>query len=332
MSPSADPPRQLAALFKRLRSRHGEPQPESALPPGLDDLYDPLVHLFVYSFLLWDSSASAARSLLKKIRENFVDYNELRVALPDEIALVFGERTSRCHERALRLRSALHDLFKREHSLSLARLNDLGKREARAYLESLDGTPAYVSARVFLLGLGGHAIPVDQRLADLLAAEDVLSEDVTDADSAAAWLERQIRAGDAVTSHLLFQAWSDDEGSNPRRDRRLVGPDFLPEPVAPPPAEPTSLDTRADTKPETRPEARPESKSDPRPDPRPEGRAENRADPKADKPDSKSSKADAPRKSKSAPKPKPDTKSDSKPESKPKPAKPKPDSSRPARS
>lgn len=230
MSPS-DPSKGLAALLKKLKSKHGEIAPE-APPAAIDEGLDPLVLQLVFAFLLWDATAPQARTLLKRLRENFVDFNELRVALPDEIAAVVGDRYPRCHERSLRLRATLQDIFKREHGLTLTRLADMGKREARAYLDSLEGMPAYVSARVFLLGLGGHAVPVDQRLADLLAAEDVLSEEVTDAETAATWLERQIKAGEGVQAHLLFQAWSDEEGSTPRRDRRVFGPDFSPGVVA----------------------------------------------------------------------------------------------------
>jgi len=230
---SQDPAKLLQALLKKLSNRYGEQQAEP-LTAGVDEGVDPMLHLFVYSFLLWDASTGQARAALKRIRETFVDYNELRIAFADEIAAAFGERYPRGYERALRLRSSLHDIFRREHSLSLQSLTELSKREARTYLDSIDGTPAYVSARVLSLGLGGHAIPVDQRIADLLAAEAVLGDDVTDADSAASWLERQIRAGDATSVALILQAWSDDQGAAPRRERRADLPDFSP-PELPPP-------------------------------------------------------------------------------------------------
>ncbi|MBS0188265.1 MAG: hypothetical protein JSS51_09360 [Planctomycetes bacterium] len=230
---SQDPAKLLQALLKKLSNRYGEQQAEP-LGAGVDEGVDPLLHLFVYSFLLWDASTGQARAALKRIRETFVDYNELRIAFADEIAAAFGERYPRGYERALRLRSSLHDIFRREHSLSLQRLSELSKREARAYLDSIEGAPAYVAARTMLLGLGGHAIPVDQRIADLLASEAVLGDDVTDADSAASWLERQIRAGEATTVALVLQSWSDDQGAAPRRDRRADLPDFSP-PELPPP-------------------------------------------------------------------------------------------------
>lgn len=239
MSPT-DPSKALNALLKKLSSRYPDAAPEP-LGAGVEEGVDPLLHLFVYSFLLWDATSGQARAAMKRLRDNFVDFNELRVAFADEIAASFGERYPRGYERALRLRSSLHDIFKREHALTLNRLSELSKREARGYLESLDGTPAYVASRVFLLGLGGHAIPVDQRIADLLAEEAVLSDDVTDAETAASWLERQVRAGEAAHAQTILQAWSDDEGAMPKRDRRADAPDFSP-PEIPPPLESTTPD------------------------------------------------------------------------------------------
>ncbi len=232
MSPT-DPSKALASLLKKLSSRYPDAAPEP-LGAGVEEGVDPLLHLYVYSFLLWDATSGQARAALKRLRDNFVDFNELRVAFADEIAASFGERYPRGYERALRLRSSLHDIFNREHALTLGRIAELSKREARGYLESLDGTPAYVASRVFLLGLGGHAIPVDQRIADLLAEEAVLSDDVTDADSAASWLERHVRAGEASHTATILQAWSDDEGAMPKRDRRADAPDFSPPEIPPP--------------------------------------------------------------------------------------------------
>lgn len=241
---STDPAKALAALLKKLAARYPAAAPEP-LNAGLDEGVDPMLNLYVQSFLVWDASTGQARAAMKRLRETFVDFNELRIAFADEIAAAFGERYPRGYERALRLRSGLHDIFRREHSLSLSRLSELSKREARGYLESLDGTPAYVASRVFLFGLGGHAMPVDQRIADLLAGEAILGDDVTDAESAAAWLERQVRAGDGVHVGSLLQAWSDDEGATPKRERRPDVPVFAPPDLTEPVPDATPQDTKA---------------------------------------------------------------------------------------
>lgn len=166
-----------------------------------------LRHL-VFAMLMWEATAAAAAPAYRKLKHAFVDFNELRVALPHEVAQVIGESYPKAEERAARLKSMLLDVHRREHSLSVAKLLDVGKREARLYLESLDGAPAYAAARVFLVALGGHAIPVDERLRVLLVREKSAEEGLTP-EQAASWAERQIKAGDALAAHVALQLWAD---------------------------------------------------------------------------------------------------------------------------
>ena len=84
----------------------------------------------------------------------------------------------------------------------------MNKRDARAYLLSLEGVPTFVAARVILLGLGGHAFPVDTRLVKLLAAEDVLEPKLSP-ETATGRMERMLRAGEATSAYLAIESWAD---------------------------------------------------------------------------------------------------------------------------
>jgi len=212
------------------RESSSREEPVFATPAAAEE--DPLVQELVFSFLLWDASTTQARNLMKRLCETFVDLNELRVCLADELAEVFGDRYPRAWERAQRLRATLHDLYKREHGMRLSHLAQSGKRDTRGYLDSLDGIPAFVAARMFLLGFGGHAIPCDSRLVELLADEGAIDKDMTDPADAGSWLERQIRAADAQEAGLLLQAWSDEKGSAPKREKRPLDPYGLEQAVA----------------------------------------------------------------------------------------------------
>mgnify|MGYP005838595753 CR=1 FL=1 len=220
MSTSDAGVRRLTALLKKLRGK----APEASLPAGVagpagDEMLvgvDAGVHRLLHSMLLWEASSSQAKGALRRLREAFVDANELRVSMPDEIACVLGEKYPRGEERAARLRLVLHDVYKRHHALTLAPLAQAGKREARAALESLEGIPHYAAARVFLLEFGGHAVPCDERLRTLLVGERVLEESLS-VEAASGWLERHIRAEDAPEAHAALQAWSDEHGTSARR-------------------------------------------------------------------------------------------------------------------
>lgn len=216
MTTSAGSTRKLAGLLKRLRPKFPSTGPIEPACGGTGEC-DIVEHL-VYAMVLWEASSGQARAAFKRLRDTTVDLNELRVCVPEEIAGMLGERYPLAAERALRLRSVLHDVFVRQHRLTLALLRTMGKRDARAFLESLDGIPHFAAARVTLLALQGHAVPVDDRLRDLLAASGVVAPGVT-AEQAAGWLERHVKGEDLAETCCLLQAWSDEEGHTPRRER-----------------------------------------------------------------------------------------------------------------
>lgn len=195
-------------LIRKLREHHGPVTPTQLS----------LIDQFVWSFLVWEASLAEAERALRKIQSNVVDYNELRVCLPEETVGIIGPRYPRAQERAMRLRAGLQDIYLREHIVSLDHLADAPKRTARQYLDTLDGVPAFVAGRVFLLGLGGHALPLDERLVEKLKEYQMLEEDTT-VERAIAALERHVKAEDAPETHLLLVAWASDENGGPRIPR-----------------------------------------------------------------------------------------------------------------
>lgn len=263
----SDPSRNLASLLKKLRSKYRSeaeappaPAPADAPPGESTDAGPPPedpVQAMVFSFLLWECSTTQARAAHRRLSDAFVDFNELRIALASEIAAALGEKYPLSIERASRLKAALHDVFKREHAVTLGQLHAAGKRESRAYLESLDGVPTFVSSRVFLLSLGGHALPVDDRLLALLRGERALPEDVADADEACGWLERQLRAGEAAEAASLLQAWSDDVGTPPKREPAWQTPPAKPTPARREPKDKNPSKAKASNKPKAEGDARP---------------------------------------------------------------------------
>ncbi len=216
MSTSDAGVRKLASLLKKLRAKAPEASAPGPLGEEMLSGVDAGVHRLLHSLLLWEASSAQAKGALRRLREAFVDANELRVSMADEIACVLGEKYPRGEERAARLRLVLHDVYKRHHALTLAPLAQAGKREARAALESLEGIPHYAAARVFLLEFGGHAVPCDERLRTLLVGERVLEGSLS-IEAASGWLERHIRAEDAPEAHAALQTWSDEHGTSARK-------------------------------------------------------------------------------------------------------------------
>lgn len=195
----------LRSLLDELEQRLTPVAPTPFPPP---EGVDALVHLVLYSLLLWESSPDAARRALTSLYDAIIDPNELRVALPDEILAWIGGRDAAARDRSARMRAVLNDIYRREHIVSLERLASVSKREVREYLDSLEGMPSFVAARVTLFGFGGHAVPTDSRLIERLAAGGALDTAASPQD-AERWLERQIRASDAEHTALLLEAWRD---------------------------------------------------------------------------------------------------------------------------
>lgn len=222
----SDRAKMLTRLLTRLREKY-EPiaTPTSPVDGPCACHNDPVLRELIRSMLLAGATSAKAEAALRKIDSACVDINEFRVCTYEEMTRIIGPGYPGAQDRCERMRSALGELYKREHKLALAHLRDKPKREARAYLESLTGASGFAAARVALVQLGAHAVPVDARLLELLVAAKVVDPEMTP-ESAGAWLERTIPAGEALAAHALLQAWSDDgagvrlESSKPKPERR----------------------------------------------------------------------------------------------------------------
>ena len=191
--------KKLNSLIRKLKARH----------KNLEFLeYAPTTQL-VMAFLQADSSRRKAEQAYDALMEEMVDNNELRVSHTREIVEVLGEQYPRVHWRVERMREALNEVYRREHDIQMTKAAAMNKKDQRHYLDTLPGITPYAAASVMLLSFGGHAIPVDDKLAALLVREGIVDEDLGPAEIEALLL-RQFKAGEpAVEAHLLLQAWSD---------------------------------------------------------------------------------------------------------------------------
>ena len=183
--------------MKKVGSSEGLPSAGEHASPR-----DPIAVL-IFSYLLWESTTKQADDAMRKVMGAIVDFNELRVSLPNEIAGLIGARYPLAIERAQRLKLSLQSIYLDQHAVSLDHLAEKGKRESKAFMEGLEGIPPYVSARVLQRCFGVHLIPVDDRLVDLMVDAKVFSE-VVDSAEASSWLSRQVKSqeGDSVSDAL----------------------------------------------------------------------------------------------------------------------------------
>jgi endonuclease III len=204
---AADHGRKLKSLLRKI------PAAEERIFP---DANDPVAAL-VQSFLLADATVDKALAAYAKLRESVVDFNDLRISMPEEIAGLLGPRYPRGLDRCERLRAVLRNIYVREHEMRMTSISSTGKREVKSYIESLEGITPFVAARVMLLSFDVHAIPVDDQLRARLVDEGVADAEA-DVAEIASWLTRQVKAGEGRALHARLQAWVEaDEGAKPVR-------------------------------------------------------------------------------------------------------------------
>lgn len=179
----------------------------SPIEPNIDPINE-----FVWSLLLWDAPRTKANRALERVNHHVVDYNELRISLPDEVQEVLGTRYPRCSERSFIIQKSLYSVFHSQNAVSLNGLISMPKRDARKLLDSFDSTPPFASARVMLLSLGGHAIPIDDRMHERLIAEKVIDEEVGLAKTISMF-ERIVKAGDGQNIHAGMLKWVEKKPS-----------------------------------------------------------------------------------------------------------------------
>ena len=196
--------KKLTSLLSRLGK---EFSPED--PPARDPVTQTIV-----SFLTWNATRSKAEDAFAALMETLIDNNDVRVTYIDELVRLIGEDYPDAWQRMARLRESLHEVYLREHDIKMKSIEGKPKKDQRAYLDTLPGMTPYVAAEVTLLSFGGHAVPVDDKLLELLVAEGVFDQETTPAEAEGILL-KQVKAADAFQTHLQLQAWSDT--TNPPR-------------------------------------------------------------------------------------------------------------------
>ena len=141
----------------------------------------------------YDVADERVEQAIKVIEREFVDLNELRVATELEVQDLLGMRYPQIEDRVKRITAALNAIFEKEHTLSLNRLKDVSRRDARQFLRDLPEMHPFVEAYVMLYGFDGHAVPIDDEMLAYLKEEEILEEDMN-LEDAQKFVEHHIKA------------------------------------------------------------------------------------------------------------------------------------------
>lgn len=210
MKNSSEYSRKLRRLYNSLKRKYPKIQPVT---------HDDLVEALIYSIVSENLTARAAQTAMKRLAENFVDFNDLRVSRSEEIIETLGEDTPETKQIASSLTRALAAVFNRYNTLSLEALEKIGKRPAKQALGQMDGTSRFVVNYCVLTALHGHAIPLTGRMLEYLRDDELVHPDA-DEQEIEGFLTRQIPARNGYEFYRLLRAQSESRKGRRKTTRK----------------------------------------------------------------------------------------------------------------
>src|SRR5262249_54016173 len=140
----------LSQLFTALKKRCDAADQEAR----------PVLEQLVYGICREDATRDQADTAYKNLREQFIDWNEVRVSSGDEVADALAELPG-AEQRAERIIALLQEVFEATFSFDLEAMHKKGVKQAVKSLARYQGVNEYTSAWVVQHSLGGHAVPLD---------------------------------------------------------------------------------------------------------------------------------------------------------------------------
>jgi endonuclease-3 len=180
----------------------------------------------VYGICHEDTTREQANQALSRFKDQFFDWNEVRVSPIAEIQETLADIPDP-HGRAQRIRRFLRQLFERTYGFTLEPLTKKPLKDALKVLHAYEAFSSdYVTATVIQQALGGHAIPVDSSTRRALQRLGISEPDVT---SLRAILERAVPKNRGVEFLELLEELAHDtcvEGTPecPRCELRRICP------------------------------------------------------------------------------------------------------------
>lgn len=155
---------------------------------------DPVTAL-VAAVLKRNTPDSKADKAIQRLQDEFVDFNELRVATQLELVDLLEDLYKDAGDRIAILLDTLALVFDNRGRLHLDDIAAMNRREQRPALKKVNLDP-YVEAYVALASLGIGTVPIDETSHAHLEQEDVLEPD-TDSAEAHKFVESNVKADEA---------------------------------------------------------------------------------------------------------------------------------------
>jgi hypothetical protein len=171
----------ITKLHKVLKKHYSPVKPDTSRD---------VLETLVYGICLENVSFVAADNLYTKLRTGFFEFNEVRVSTVKELAELAADHPQPAGTVA-HLKQFLQSVFETRYSWDLDDLKKQNLGKAVAVLDKLEGATPFAVGYAVQNALGGHSIPVDAAMLNLLYTAGVISEAEV-SKSTAPGLERAI--------------------------------------------------------------------------------------------------------------------------------------------
>jgi endonuclease III len=209
MKESREYSKKVQKLYRTLRR-------QPAKHTGVE--FDEPVDAIVYAVVSENMTEPQTQSAIKKFKDYFVDWNDLRVATVDEIVEVLGQETAAARNVATALVSSLKAVFEKYNMLSLQALKKLGKRPAKQVLEKFAGATPFVVDYCMLTALQGHAIPLTPKMIEYLKTNK-LAHAGAGYEEIEGFLARQVAMKSAYEFYSLLRRESESPKAQTRKTK-----------------------------------------------------------------------------------------------------------------
>ena len=153
--------KKVQKLHKELKSKYSNIRIEKIV-------YEDPIEAVINGIISENMGEAQSRLAIKKISENFVDFNELRVSLVDEIVESLGIEVTSVRDIAGQLTTVLRAVFQKYHNVSLYPLLKMGQRPAKQAVAEIEGVSGYVVSYCMTSSLQGHAMPLTKGMDEYL--------------------------------------------------------------------------------------------------------------------------------------------------------------------
>lgn len=172
-------------------------------------LTHPVEHI-LRAILSEEATASQVEQAMRRLREQFVDWNDLRASRPREIREALEPDFPRAAEKARVIPRLLDQVFKHHNSMVWDFMEGMGKVATRAFFESLEEVRPFLAATIARDATGAHAFPVDRDIARVLGRLDILDPEAASETQMQAFLERAVKSPRAYEIHYLVKRLAED--------------------------------------------------------------------------------------------------------------------------